>query len=110
MPRKSQAAVLTQQALTRHWIHSHEEDTDIEMVFRPADFHFPPSRGRTGFELKSDGSLIQTGIAPTDGPQESRGTWKLADDQLLLYTKSKTQPARILKIEQVAPDRLVIKK
>ncbi len=105
MPKTTQP-----KALYQHWVHSHEEDTETEMVFRPATWDFPPSRGRTGFELKSDGSLIQTGIAPTDGPQESRGTWKLSDNQLLFYTQSKAKPARSLQIEQIDQDRLVVKK
>ena len=55
--------------LLQHWIHSHEEDTDTEMVFRPASFNFPPARGRKGFELSPDGTLIDYRIGPTDRPR-----------------------------------------
>jgi hypothetical protein len=36
------------------WVHSHEEDTDDETVFRAADsgYAFPPSRGREALELR----------------------------------------------------------
>ena len=30
------------------WIHSHEEDAKGVMVYRPANYSFPPSRGRVG--------------------------------------------------------------
>ncbi len=45
--------VVDRSRLCQRWIHSHEEDTDTEMVYRPADFAFPPSRGRTGFENRT---------------------------------------------------------
>jgi len=45
----------TERIVRRCWVHSHEEDSDEEMVFRPAAYEFPPSRGRRSFELKPDG-------------------------------------------------------
>ncbi len=98
-------------ALHRQWVHSHEEDTEIERVYRPASFPFPRSRGRSGMSLKPDGELVETGIGPTDRPQESRGTWKLdADDTLSLYEKGKKKPARTMKIVSVDRERLVVRK
>ena len=100
-----------QEVLQQHWVHSHEEDTGTEMVFRPATFKFPPSRGRRGFELKPDGTLVDYGIAPTDGPQATRGTWELEDgNRLVLHPSSPSQPVRILPIASVDEDRLVVKK
>ncbi len=97
--------------LHQHWVHSHEEDTDTEMVFRPKTFKFPPSRGRKSFELKPDGRLTETGIGPTDRPQESQGTWRLNDsDNLAFYSESQSVPRRVMKIASVEKDRLVIKK
>jgi len=100
----------TPELLQRRWLHSHEEDSDTEMVFRPASFKFPPSRGRAGFDLKANKSFIDIGIAPTDGPQESSGTWKLQDDQLQLSTPSSSPPVRTLEIVSVDKNRLVVKK
>lgn len=98
-------------ALKQQWMHSHEEDTDTEMVFRPASFKFPLSRGRTGFELKPNGRLIELGIAPTDRRQRTEGTWKLEDDdQLRFYAKSKSESSRAMQIVSVDNDRLVVKK
>ena len=98
-------------ALHQHWVHAREEDTDTEMVFRPATYNFPRSRGRRSFELKPDGSLVEGGIAPDDRRQETQGTWKLQDDdQLAFYTQSTSEPSRVLRIASMHKDRLVIKK
>lgn len=102
---------ISQEILHQHWVHSHEEDTDTEIVFRPAGFNFPRSRGRIGFELKHDGGLVETGIAPADGPQQTQGTWKLeGDDSLVFYTSAEPKPRRVMKIASVDKSRLVVKK
>jgi hypothetical protein len=45
--------------LHKRWLHSYEEDTETEAVYRPESYAFPPSRGpRPGFELRPDGSCI----------------------------------------------------
>ena len=93
----------------RRWVHSHEEDTDEEMVFRPAAFEFPPSRGRRSFELKPDGSLVEGRIGPTDRPLESQGTWEIEDDKLLLRADPSQTP-RVMQIASVEENRLVIEK
>jgi hypothetical protein len=100
----------TPDLLQKRWLHSHEEDSDREMVFRPASFKFPPSRGRAGFDLKANKSFIDIGIAPTDGPLESSGTWTLQDNRLQLFTPSSSVAARTLEIVSVDKDRLVVKK
>ncbi len=99
----------TVRMLRRRWVHSHEEDTDKEMVFRPATFEFPPSRGRRSFELKPDGSLVEGGIGPADRPVETRGTWELEDDRLVLRPDRSETP-RLMLITSVDEDRLVIQK
>lgn len=60
----------------RHWIHSREEDTGNAKVFRPRGYKLPPSRGRVGFELKTDGEFISHEIGPADGPKKVSGRWK----------------------------------
>ena len=101
---------LTKDELCQNWIHSHEEDTETEMVFRPAGYRLPRSRGRRSFELRPDGSLIQFGIGPTDKPVETRGMWKLEEDKIALYSKSKSKPSKVMQISHFDKDRLVIKK
>jgi hypothetical protein len=99
----------TERIVRRRWVHSHEEDTDREMVFRPAAFEFPPSRGRTSFELKPDGALLEGGIGPTDRPVETQGTWELEDDRLLLRRDPSETP-RVMRIASVEDERLVVEK
>lgn len=99
------------QLLQKRWMRSHEEDTAAEMIFRPASFSFPPARGRTGFELRSDQSLVEIGIGPTDRVEESPGKWKLErGNQLLFYSQSSPEPTHAMQIISVQEDRLVIKK
>jgi hypothetical protein len=61
--------------LVGQWMHSHEEDTPDAQVYRPADYPFPPARGRDGFEFRPDGELVYLGIARADGTEESTGRW-----------------------------------
>jgi hypothetical protein len=99
----------TERILRRRWVHSHDEDTEEEMVFRPAAYEFPPSRGRGSFELKPDGTLVEGGIGPTDRPVETQGTWELRDDRLLLRRDPSETP-RVMRIGSVEDDRLVVEK
>jgi hypothetical protein len=96
--------------LQQHWIHSHEEDTPTEMVFRPADFPFPPSRGRHGFELKPDGSYAETAIGPADKPQKAEGSWDLQGDRIVIHKAGTRAPTRTMEVTTATPNRLVIRK
>jgi hypothetical protein len=97
--------------LQKRWIHSHEEDKGNEIVFRPASFDFPRSRGRAGFELRPDKSLLEIGIGPTDAPQESAGKWELDSNGILkLYKNGKADPDQTLKIRSVGPEKLVVQR
>jgi hypothetical protein len=96
--------------LFQHWVHSHEEDTSAEMVFRPATFKFPRSRGRLSFELKTDGNMVQHRIGSTDRSEALRGNWKLEGNRLLLITDPNSPPERILEIAVLSHDRLVVRK
>jgi hypothetical protein len=58
---------------------SHEEDTQYVRVYRPAEYDFPLSRGRTDFEFREGGELIYYEIARADGTELSRGyEWRRA--------------------------------
>src|SRR5258705_10101208 len=67
-------------ALCQQWVHSREEDTSTEKVYRPADYAFPPSRGREGFEFNADGTFKRIGIAPTDLSKVAEGTWEIQNE------------------------------
>jgi hypothetical protein len=100
-------------AIQQGWIHSHEEDTENEMVFRPADYDFPLSRGRSGFELKPDHKLIELNIAAADGSEEASGSWKLEisdDENMILQLKPHDSPTRQLSIRSINNDRLIVEK
>jgi hypothetical protein len=97
--------------LSNRWIHSHEEDTDSEMVFRSASFNFPRSRGRAGFELRPDQSLVEIQPGAADRPEETDGRWELqSGKKLLFFKRGSAQPTRALKIVSADNDRLVIAK
>lgn len=93
----------------QHWVHSHEEDqTNIE-TFRPSSYNFPPSRGRRGFEVREDGSMVMYDIAPADGIVENQGYWFAEDPGRIFFRFG--DPHRhgaVMKIEELEPDRLVI--
>jgi hypothetical protein len=98
-------------ALTRSWLHSHEEDSADHVVYRPETFDFPPSRGRSGFELKPDRTLIEFGPGPTDRTTTREGRWDLqADDHLAFVPAGSAGPERTMKIVSVSPAKLVLAK
>ena len=90
-------------------MHSHEEDTDGEQVFRPASYAFPPSRGRSALDLRPDGSYEERAPGPTDRPEESGdGIWELDGDTLEL--RAPDGSTRVLKIASASQDRLVVRR
>ena len=77
---------IDEEKLLGNWIHSHEEDTRGEMVFRPSTYSFPLSRGRRSLELAPGGKLTEGGPGPTDRTQQAQGNWSLAGDRLTVAT------------------------
>jgi hypothetical protein len=59
------------------WRHSFEEDTGDVQVYRPADFDFPPSFGRDGFDLHRRGHYVAHEIATADGTRAVTGRWSV---------------------------------
>ena len=100
---------IAKKLLLQHWVHSREEDTDTEMVFRPANFQFPPSRGRVAFEFRSDDHYVESQIGPTDAPIQQHGEWKLLNDGSIVLNPT-TKQERVLEISSVGKEKLVIKK
>jgi hypothetical protein len=93
-----------ERALQGHWVHSHEEDTTNEMVFRPADRAFPRSRGRASIDLRPDGSYVESSPGPVDAPEETGGSWALEGDRLVLGDD------RAWEITSAEPGRLTVRK
>jgi hypothetical protein len=78
-------------------------------VFRPATHPFPPSRGRTSFELRPDGTYVESSPGPVDAPDESRGQWSLEGDRLVLGAEGDL-PGHAWEITTAEDDRLVVRK
>jgi hypothetical protein len=95
--------------LQGRWVHSHEEDTADEMVFRPADHDFPRSRGRTSFELRPDGTYLESSPGPVDLPEETTGSWSLESDRLILGAEG-DRPGHAWEITGADGDRLTVRK
>ena len=102
-------AVERPEAVVGHWVHSHEEYTDAEMVYRPASYPFPRSRGRTSFDLRPDGSYVERSPGPVDVPVESKGSWSLEGDRLLLGADG-DDPGHAWEVKTAEADRLTLKK
>jgi hypothetical protein len=79
------------------------------MVFRPASYPFPPSRGRTSFELRPDGSYVERSPGPVDVPVESTGSWSLEGDRLLLGADGDA-PGHAWEVAGAQADRLTLKR
>ena len=104
-------AKVPRELFVRRWVHSHEEDTKSEMVFRPDDFEFPPSRGRVAIELREDGTALDRGIGATDVPREAEGRWTVDEDgSIVLLEKGTDTVLRRLPVESVGPNRLALRK
>jgi hypothetical protein len=69
--------------MLKHWIHSHEEDTPDLRVYRPANYAFPPSRGRVGFEFHEGGTLDYYAIGRADGSEQLSGSWKIEGSNVI---------------------------
>ena len=95
--------------LLGEWVHSHEDDTDSEMVFRPASYSFPPARGRSSFALCPDGTYVESSPGPIDLPEQTRGTWSLEGDHLVLAADG-GRSGHDWEILSSDRDRLMVKK
>jgi hypothetical protein len=96
--------------LLQNWVHSKEEDTATEAVYRPAGFPLPPSRGRTGFKFEADGTFKRIGIGATDISKVKEGKWQF--DQAKadhVHVEVDGEP-QVMKIEDLKPDRMTIKR
>ena len=96
--------------LHQRWVHSYEEDTETESVYRPASYAFPPARGRTGFELLADKSCKTVGIAAADGSTVTDGIWEFEDEDALRIRINSQDESQVLTVVSINRDRLVIRK
>ena len=88
------------------WTHAHEEDAEGVQVFRPSARSFPPSRGRSSFELAPDGSLRRVGPGADDRRTFTAGRWTLTGRRLVLHDDQRTTA---FEIDEASRDRLVLR-
>ena len=93
--------------LVGKWTHSHEEDRPGEMVFRPATYAFPLSRGRRSIDLAAGGKLVHSGTGPTDRTQQTAGSWQVNGDRLTLDVPG-SSPQRYV-VSSADPEKLVLR-
>jgi hypothetical protein len=96
-------APIDKQSLHGRWVHSHEEDSGGEMVFRRPDHEFPRARGRRSFELRPDGTYADRSPGPVDVPVESTGSWSLDGDRLTVGDEA-------WRVKGVEPGRLTVRR
>lgn len=95
----NKAAAPALKQLEGTWLVSREENAGDTLVYRPNTYHFPPSRGRTGFAIKPFGRFEQFDIAPTDGLAGRAGTWTAdGNSRLRIHLKEGTEPDYTLEI------------
>ena len=100
----------TEDQVVGRWVHVHEEDTEDEMVFRPADAVLPPARGRMGFELREDGTFAEAGLGARDVPEEATGSWALEGDLITLSEGATQGVPREMEVVSADGERLVVRK
>jgi hypothetical protein len=95
--------------LQQRWIHSHEEDTDKTMVFRPESFQFPPSRGRIVYDFQPDNRLLVQQPGQTDRSEAKSGKWRL-DRKGHIFLTFDDSTSQTLEIESLTKNQLVLKR
>lgn len=96
--------------MSGRWVHVQEEDTEDEMVFRPAGTDLPPARGRMAFELRADGTFAETGLGAADVPEEATGSWALEDDLITLSEGATQGVPRQMQVVTADEERLVVRR
>ncbi len=61
------------------WIHSKEEDTDKEEVFRKEGYKFPPARGRKNVIINANNTVFYNKIAANDAFDRVNGRLEKVD-------------------------------
>jgi hypothetical protein len=98
-------------SIFKRWIHSREEDTGENVVYRPAGYRFPPARGREGIEFREDGAFVHYVIGPTDRSQAVKGQWKSNEPKIIevSFPDQSSSPYKLV-IVKCSDDMLIVKK
>lgn len=101
-------AVVSKDVISKHWVHSFEEDNHEEFVYRPHGFDFPRSRGRRALDLQPSGKILDLSPGRSDLPGQVEGDWDIEDEALVIHYTDGT--GERLNIKEVTPGKLVIRK
>jgi hypothetical protein len=94
--------------LAGNWVHSFEEDGEGTLVFRRADYPFPPARRpRRELSFSPDGRLRAALPGPADRREWTSGSWTVDDRRLTLDAPEHGDAFDIVALR---PDRLVVKR
>ena len=96
--------------MSGRWVHVREEDTEDEMVFRPAGTDLPPARGRMAFELRADGTFAETGLGAADVPEEASRQLGARGRHDHLSEGAAQGVPREMEVVTADEDRLVVRK
>jgi hypothetical protein len=101
--------IIDKEILYGEWIHSKEEDTNEEIVYRPMDYDFPLTRSpRNTFQFDRDGKLRAGEPSPSDKMHEKDVNWELNDDIITISSGSNSIDTQV--IASLEKDRLVLKR
>lgn len=102
---------LNEDLLCKRWVRSRGEGSATEEVYRPDGYPVKASRDTSsGFEFNADGTFKRVGIGATDISDVKEGTWQIDHahpDQIHVEIDGQDD---VLKIQDLAPDRLTILK
>ena len=98
-----------EECVSRAWLHSQEEDSGDEMVYRPVGYRFPPARGRRGFELHGGGEAVYYGIAAADGRDRIPASWTFSEPDQLEIQYEDGRPPLVLHVVSCSEDKLVVR-
>ncbi|MBT2206488.1 hypothetical protein [Actinomadura sp. NEAU-AAG7] len=96
--------------VTGAWLHSFEEDTETEAVYRPSGHAFRPARRpRRGLEFRPDGTFVERRAGPDDRRVGVEGHWERrgADRVAVSFPAGGRPPFEITVLSRTA-DRLTI--
>jgi hypothetical protein len=96
-------------ALTNHWVHSHEEDSEEAQIYRPKGHAFPPARARKELELTPSGQFVERGYGATDRSKMAQGSWRIDGDDLVLQSNDDQRENR-RRIVALTSERLSLAK
>jgi hypothetical protein len=93
------------------WLHSQEEDRPDVRVYRPRDYPFPPTRGRSAVEFRPDGTYVEYGSGPDDRGQAVAGTWRDAGNGRVQISMTRPgAPASTRRVLSCTEEMLVIER